>query len=54
MNNSTLLVFIVSRLICASCVVSGAYLAYNGVEGWGWFLYVAFATSDFNYKIGGE
>lgn len=25
----------------AVCVTAGAILAYNGIEGWGWFLFVA-------------
>lgn len=25
-----------------SCIVSAAFLAYHGIWGWGWFIFIAF------------
>ena len=39
MNHPFLL--LVSNLTSVACVVSAGYLASKGIEGWGWFLFVA-------------
>ena len=37
-------------LIPISFVLGGIYLAMSGVEGWGWLIFCAFATSSITIK----
>lgn len=32
----------ISNLPSLACILLAGYLAINGVEGWGWFLFLAF------------
>ena len=50
--NYSLLLF-VANLTSVACVVSSAYLAFNGVEGWGWFLFVAVLCAQ-SFNTGGN
>jgi len=34
-----------ANLVALSCVGSAAYLAVHKIDGWGWFLFVAFCTT---------
>lgn len=38
----TIILIILWLILAAALAGTGAYLAYLGKEGWGWFLFVAF------------
>lgn len=35
---------IAGNVVAISCVIAAAVLAYKGLDGWGWFLFVALLT----------
>lgn len=35
------MIFLISQILPVVSVVCAAFLAYNGVEGWGWFAFIA-------------
>lgn len=36
------MIFLISQVLPVISVICGAILAYNGIEGWGWFVFIAF------------
>lgn len=41
---ATLVALFMARLATLACVGAAAYLAANGISGWGWFLAIALFT----------
>ena len=39
-----MLILFIANLVALATAVSAAVLAYNGVGGWGWFLFVSVLT----------
>lgn len=33
--------FLISQILPVVSVICAAFLAYNGIEGWGWFAFIA-------------
>lgn len=41
----------VSEITSISFAITGSYMAANGINGWGWFIFAAvLTTSTFNFK----
>jgi hypothetical protein len=34
--------YIFTKITIIACIISAAWLAFNSIEGWGWFLTVGF------------
>lgn len=35
------LILLIAFVPCVLCILIAGYLAFHGMEGWGWFLFVA-------------
>lgn len=47
------LILLISNLTSIACVISAVFLAYNGIDAWGWFLVVASLSFVYPKSIGG-
>lgn len=48
----TILLLFVHNILAILCAIAAGILAYNGIEGWGWFLVVAVLTCATNVNTG--
>jgi len=52
MKDNTLLaiVAIAKSLVAGIAVSGGIYLAYHGIKGWGWFVFIGVCMSAYSIK----